>query len=74
MTHTGWWRTIKEVEPTGEGTHNKRTTLAVLAHHKATFNPTILHFSVNTMALGPSGRACTGDNGHNAPMQCIPAQ
>ena len=21
-THTGWWRTIKEVEPTGEGTHN----------------------------------------------------
>ena len=49
-THTGWWRTIKEVEPTGEGTHNKTTTLAVLAHHKATSNPTTPHFSVYTMA------------------------
>ena len=60
-THTGWWRTIKEVEPTGEGTHNKSTTLAVLAHHKATSNPTTPHFSVYTMASEPFWR-CTGDN------------
>jgi len=43
-TLDGWWRTIKEVEPTGEGTHNQSTT-SVLAHHKATSNPTTPHFS-----------------------------
>ena len=27
-THTCWWRTIKEVEPTGEGTHNPEHNLS----------------------------------------------
>ena len=41
---------LRNLEPTGEGTHNKSATLALLAHHKTTSNPTTPHFSVYTMA------------------------